>query len=69
MRWNEVELLDEAGFSLYEKRALVTLMLLGVADAAALCREGDIPTSKIYQCRLITSLTEMRLNSTDAKVS
>lgn len=49
MRWNEVELLDEAGFSLYEKRALVTLMLLGVADAAALCREGDIPTSKIYQ--------------------
>jgi sugar-specific transcriptional regulator TrmB len=49
MRWNDVELLDEAGFSLYEKRALVTLMLLGVADAAALCREGDIPTSKIYQ--------------------
>jgi sugar-specific transcriptional regulator TrmB len=48
MRWNDVELLDEAGFSLYEKRALVTLMLMGVADAAALCREGDIPTSKIY---------------------
>lgn len=41
-------LLDEAGFSLYEKRALVTLTLHGVADAATLCREGDIPTSKIY---------------------
>src|SRR6185503_17088419 len=49
MRWSEVALLDEAGFSLYEKRALVTLTLHGVADAATLCREGEIPTSKIYQ--------------------
>ena len=48
MRWQEVELLDEAGFSFYEKRALVTLASLGVADAATLCREGEIPTSKIY---------------------
>jgi hypothetical protein len=49
MRWDDIALLDEAGFSLSEKRALVALMRLGVADAAALCREGDIPTSKIYQ--------------------
>jgi hypothetical protein len=49
MRWSDVALLDEAGFSLYEKRALVTLALHGVADAATLCREGEIPTSKIYQ--------------------
>jgi sugar-specific transcriptional regulator TrmB len=49
MRWDDVSLLDDAGFSLYEKRALVSLMLLGVGDAASLCREGDIPTSKIYQ--------------------
>jgi HTH-type transcriptional regulator, sugar sensing transcriptional regulator len=49
MRWSEVEVLDEAGFSMYEKRALVTLAIHGVADAATLCREGDIPTSKIYQ--------------------
>jgi hypothetical protein len=42
------ELLDEAGFNLYEKRALVTLAEHGVADAATLCREGGIPTSKIY---------------------
>lgn len=49
MRWSEVALLDEAGFSLYEKRALVTLAIHGVADAATLCREGEIPTSKIYQ--------------------
>lgn len=48
MRWADVALLDEAGFSLYEKRALVTLALHGVADAATLCREGEIPTSKIY---------------------
>lgn len=48
MRWQDVALLDEAGFSLHEKRALVTLGVLGVADAAALCREGEIPTSKIY---------------------
>jgi sugar-specific transcriptional regulator TrmB len=48
VRWQDVALLDEAGFSLHEKRALVTLGLLGVADAAALCREGRIPTSKIY---------------------
>jgi HTH-type transcriptional regulator, sugar sensing transcriptional regulator len=48
VRWSEVALLDEAGFSLYEKRALVTLAVHGVADAATLCREGEIPTSKIY---------------------
>lgn len=48
MRWQDVALLDEAGLSLHEKRALVTLGILGVADAASLCREGDIPTSKIY---------------------
>jgi HTH-type transcriptional regulator, sugar sensing transcriptional regulator len=49
VRWSDVALLDEAGFSLYEKRALVTLAVQRVADAATLCREGDIPTSKIYQ--------------------
>jgi sugar-specific transcriptional regulator TrmB len=48
MRWADVALLDDAGFSLYEKRALVSLAIHGVADAATLCREGDIPTSKIY---------------------
>ncbi len=48
MRWSDFALLDEAGFSLHEKRALVTLIRLGVADAATLCREGEIPTSKVY---------------------
>jgi sugar-specific transcriptional regulator TrmB len=48
VRWQDVALLDEAGFSLHEKRALVTLGVAGVADAATLCREGEIPTSKIY---------------------
>ncbi len=49
MRWQDIELLDEVGFSVYEKKALVTLMTFGVADAATLCREGEIPTSKIYR--------------------
>ncbi len=44
----DVTLLSEAGFSSFETRALLALQTLGVADAAALCREGDIPTSKIY---------------------
>jgi sugar-specific transcriptional regulator TrmB len=48
VRWSDFALLDEAGFTLHEKRALVTLARLGVADAATLCREGEIPTSKIY---------------------
>jgi hypothetical protein len=40
--------LEELGFTQYERRTLRTLMLHGVADAEALCREGDIPSSKIY---------------------
>ena len=47
--WQDVGLLDDVGFSLYEKKTLVALTLLGVADAGTLCREGDIPTSKIYR--------------------
>jgi sugar-specific transcriptional regulator TrmB len=43
------ELLEDVGFTLYERKALVTLMVFGVADAAAICREGSIPTSKIYR--------------------
>jgi HTH-type transcriptional regulator, sugar sensing transcriptional regulator len=40
--------LDHIGLVLYERKALMALMLCGVADAATLCREGSIPTSKIY---------------------
>lgn len=43
------ELLEEVGLTLYERRALVTLMSFGIADAAAICREGDVPSSKIYR--------------------
>lgn len=46
--WRDFALLEEAGFGGYEKRALVTLAVHGVADAALLCREGGIPSSKIY---------------------
>lgn len=44
----DLELLAELGFTQYERRTLATLMLQGVADADTLCREGDIPSSKIY---------------------
>jgi hypothetical protein len=36
VRWSEVALLDEAGFSLYEKRALVTLAVHGVETLRSL---------------------------------
>jgi sugar-specific transcriptional regulator TrmB len=48
MRLRELEILAELGFTQYERRTLSTLMLQGVADAETLCREGDIPSSKIY---------------------
>src|SRR5215813_9003696 len=44
----DLGLLEELGFTQYERRTLRTLMQHGVADAETLCREGDIPTSKIY---------------------
>ncbi len=44
----DLGLLEEIGFTQYERRALRALMLHGVADAETLCREGDVPSSKIY---------------------
>ena len=49
MRWQDLDLLEEIGLTLYERKALATLMVQGVADAEALCREGEVPSSKIYQ--------------------
>ncbi len=49
MRLPDPELLEEVGLTLYERKALVALMVLGIADAAALCRDGGVPTSKIYR--------------------
>ncbi len=43
-----LELLSEIGLTQYERSALAALAILGVTDAASLCREGGIPTSKIY---------------------
>src|SRR5262245_18867261 len=48
MRLPDPTQLEEVGLTLYERKALTAVMLCGVADAATLCREGDIPTSKIY---------------------
>jgi sugar-specific transcriptional regulator TrmB len=44
----DLELLQELGFTQYERKTLRALMIHGVADAETLCREGDVPTSKIY---------------------
>src|SRR5882672_4524947 len=46
VRVPDPELLEEIGLSLYERKALVTLMVFGVADAASICREGAIPTDR-----------------------
>lgn len=40
--------LEQIGLTLYERKALMALMLCGVADAVTLCREGNVPSSKIY---------------------
>ncbi len=45
----DLELLEKIGLTLYERKAFATLMLYGVADAETLCREGEVPSSKIYQ--------------------
>jgi HTH-type transcriptional regulator, sugar sensing transcriptional regulator len=45
----DTTVLADVGLTHYERQALVTLMAHGVADAATLCREGGIPTSKIYR--------------------
>ena len=48
MRWEELDLLAEVGLTGYERKALATLMAQGVANAETLCREGGVPSSKIY---------------------
>ena len=48
MHLPDPEQLEDVGLSLYERKALMALMLCGVADAATLCREGSVPSSKIY---------------------
>ena len=59
MRWPDVELLADVGLTLYERKALVALMVQGVADADTLCRQGDVPSSKIY--RAMEKLAQMSL--------
>src|SRR5262245_60409445 len=49
MRPIDAAVLGEVGLTFYERQALLTLMVSGVADAGVVCRDGDIPTSKIYR--------------------
>src|SRR6266852_8882549 len=48
MRWQDLDILAEIGLTTYERKALAALMVQGVADAETLCREGEVPSSKIY---------------------
>jgi hypothetical protein len=48
MHLTDPDQLEHIGLVLYERKALMALMLCGVGDAATLCREGSVPTSKIY---------------------
>lgn len=48
MHLADPEQLEHVGLTLYERKALMALMLCGVADAATLCREGSVPSSKVY---------------------
>ncbi|HKX33607.1 MAG TPA: helix-turn-helix domain-containing protein [Blastocatellia bacterium] len=59
MQWQKLELLEQIGLTGYERKALIALMIHGVADAETLCREGDVPTSKIY--RAMEKLSRMGL--------
>jgi hypothetical protein len=59
MRIHEMALLDDLKFSVYEKKALLALVDLGLADAGTLCREAEIPSSKIY--RSLERLVELGL--------
>ena len=59
MQWQKLELLEQVGLTGYERKALVALMIHGVADAETLCREGEVPTSKIY--RAMEKLSQMGL--------
>jgi predicted transcriptional regulator len=49
MHLEELDLLAEVGLTGYERKALATLMAQGVANAETLCREGGVPSSKIYR--------------------
>lgn len=45
---DDFDLLERVGLTQYERRALIALLRRGIADAATLCEDGEIPTSKIY---------------------
>jgi len=59
MQLSDSGILREIGLTLYERKALAALMVLGVADAASICREGAVPTSKIY--RAMEKLAQLAL--------
>jgi HTH-type transcriptional regulator, sugar sensing transcriptional regulator len=44
----DLEQLEHIGLALYERIALMALVLCDVADAATLCGEDSVPTLKIY---------------------
>ncbi|MBI3524714.1 MAG: TrmB family transcriptional regulator [Betaproteobacteria bacterium] len=69
MRIPDSQLLAEVGLTLYERKSLITLIIFGVADAAAICKEGGIPTSKIYRAmEKLALLGLVQIQSTRPKI-
>lgn len=44
----DFELLERIGLTQYERQTLVALLKRGVANAATICEDGEVPSSKIY---------------------
>lgn len=49
LSWPDFALLEQLGLSVHERKVLLSLCVLGMADAATLCREAGVATSKIYR--------------------
>lgn len=45
---HDFEVLEQIGLTQYERQTLIALLKRGVADAATLCEEGEVPSSKVY---------------------
>lgn len=47
----ELALLEDVGLTIYERRALAALIASGIADAATLCRDGEIELRRVTGVR------------------
>jgi len=66
MRVPDPTLLEEVGLTLYERKALVTLMVFGVADAASICQALASIREQLDQIRNLKSQLTSIGNATKA---